>query len=67
MSDALRVAAVCGPQVRIYGAMRGDSRRALIEVLDFLNYGQALQYAVEYDEKQKAGQAQGPRPVNALA
>lgn len=51
--DLLNLAAVCGSEVRIYGPLY-DTRRRLLNVMQFPHYGAALTYAVEYDERQRA-------------
>ncbi len=48
------VAAVCGSQVRIYGAVHTDRHgkdyRPLQRTIDFPHYGAAVLYAQEHDE-----------------
>lgn len=49
------VAAVCGNEVRIYGAKeqvrKGQFVRPLKGIMHFGNYGQARVYAQEYDDR----------------
>ena len=53
--SACPVAAVCGPQVRIYGPLeplrKGREIRRLMRVINFNTYGAALAYAKEYDDR----------------
>lgn len=50
----LDCAAVCGDEVRIYGALdKRDSTRPFIRLIVLRNFGQALSYAQDFDDKQR--------------
>lgn len=55
--SACPVAAVCGPQVRIYGAIEhnkhGKEIRQLMRIVNFRHYGAALAYAKEHDDRSR--------------
>lgn len=53
----IQVAAVCANMVRIYGPVpKHCPVRPLLQELEFGNRGQALEYAREFDERQRLGQ-----------
>ena len=55
--SACPVAAVCGPQVRIYGPLEpasyGREVRKLMRIINFRHYGAALAYAKEHDDRSR--------------
>lgn len=51
--EELRVAAVCGSEVRIYDSEGPTGRRPLIRVQQFPSYGHALAYATDFDDRQR--------------
>ena len=55
--NKIQVAAVCANTVRIYGPVpKHNPVRPLLQVLEFGNRGQALEYARAFDERQRQGQ-----------
>jgi hypothetical protein len=59
--EDLPVAAVCGSEVRLYGARDDVTKvRPLLRVRQMAHYGAAVQYAHEYDEMQKPRKADRP-------
>lgn len=62
MSTNTFVAAVCGAQVRIYGELdEATERRPLVRVLNMRHYGEALQYAEDFNDHQRGTKPQGKK------
>ena len=51
--DDFRVAAVCGDEARTYDVAGLNGRRPLLEIKRFASHGAALQFAQDYDDKQR--------------
>ena len=54
----MRIAAVCGKELRIYGN-ESNSRRPLISVEICRHHGDARDKAQEFDEREKLSEARG--------
>jgi len=46
-------AAVCGDEVRLYGAVGYGGRRPLLKVEKHANHGSAVLFAQDYDDRQR--------------
>lgn len=54
----MRVAAVCGNELRIYGS-ESSGRRPLLSVEVCRHYGEARDKAQEFDERERVSEARG--------
>ena len=52
-TEKIEVVAVCGSEARVYGDIRGNQPRRLLQVVRFGNRGQALNFADEYETREK--------------
>lgn len=51
--EECKVAAIIGSKVKIYERLSDGKRAFTGETYEFSNYGQALQFAIEHDDRQR--------------
>lgn len=59
--EGCKVAAVIGKTVKIYGPAHGEFR-AFISSREFNNYGQAREYAIDFDYAQRSAAPKTKKP-----